>query len=448
MDSIPKITPNDSGNSDQVLYNANSLRNRVQERTESLLIPKINMPVSQSVEKGSTNIFSKIKRRKISGKYFKVFAIIGSVILAIILIVGFLAFNAYKDAMKVKLQAQKLKDSFAQKDLNLTDAELDNLKKSIDKFKSSYSRLSFLKVLPIAGSYYKDGQHLVNASLDGVDAGEILLDSVKPYSDILGFKGSGASALPNVKTAQDKIDFVIKTIPELVPKIDSLSEKINSMNSEVGSINPKRYPVEFRGVKARENLFKGADVLSTTNKLITEGKPLLAKSNYFLGVDSPRTYMVIFQNDKDLPPTGGFITAYSIAQVNKGRFIPVSSSDIYDLDNKYKPSITAPDQFPKYLKGIYIALNKFRLRDMNWSPDFEVSMNMFSTEIKKAGVNNINGIIAFDTQMLVNLLDVVGKISVPEYGDFSSNIVPECNCAQVVYELESFADTEGAIVWG
>ena len=33
------------------------------------------------------------------------------------------------------------------------------------------------------------------------------------------------------------------------------------------------------------------------------------------------------------------------------------------------------------------------------------------------------------------------------FGNYSTEIIPECNCPQVIYELESFADVEGPIVW-
>jgi hypothetical protein len=52
-----------------------------------------------------------------------------------------------------------------------------------------------------------------------------------------------------------------------------------------------------------------------------------------------------------------------------------------------------------------------------------------------------------DTQLLVNLLDAIGPIGVPGFGNFSTQIEPKCNCPQVIYELESFADVEGPIIW-
>ncbi|KKQ50033.1 MAG: hypothetical protein US95_C0052G0004 [Candidatus Woesebacteria bacterium GW2011_GWB1_38_5] len=446
MENIPKITPTGSDNLSGDVYNAKVAVDQT-SNMETVLIPKINTGDNIVTQKKNTVSDSPGKMRRKNKKLNKILFALFLLFLVALSIIGILSYSVYKDALKLKTQANRLKDSFAQKDLDISKTELTNLKNEIGSFDRSYSRLSFVKAVPVVSSYYKDGEHLINASLYGVDAGELLLDTVKPYADILGFKVAGQESASVVRTAQDKIDFVIKTIPDIVPKIDDLSEKVDLLTAEVENIDPDRYPEEFRGIKVRENLVRAIELLETTNDLIVEGKPLLEKSDYFLGVESPRTYMVLFQNDKELRPTGGFITAYSIARVDKGRFEPIASDDIYNLDDRYTPSIKAPEQFPKYLKGIYIALNRFRLRDMNWSPDFEVSMDTFSKEVQKTGIDKVDGIIAVDTQMLVYLLEVLGKVSVPGYGDFSTEIVPECKCPQVVYELESFADQEGAVVW-
>lgn len=84
---------------------------------------------------------------------------------------------------------------------------------------------------------------------------------------------------------------------------------------------------------------------------------------------------------------------------------------------------------------------------MNWIPDFEESMKVFVEEANKAGLENVDGVISVDTQVLVYLLDALGRIGVPGFGNFSTEIEPKCNCPQVIYELESFADVEGPVVW-
>ena len=59
----------------------------------------------------------------------------------------------------------------------------------------------------------------------------------------------------------------------------------------------------------------------------------------------------------------------------------------------------------------------------------------------------IDGIIAVDTQLLVDLLKVTGPIGVPGFGNYSAENDSRCNCPQVFYELEKFADQEGPVVW-
>src|SRR5260221_2300776 len=85
---------------------------------------------------------------------------------------------------------------------------------------------------------------------------------------------------------------------------------------------------------------------------------------------------------------------------------------------------------------------------MNFNPDFKLTMDLFTKEAAKTGtINNIDGVIAVDTQVLAKILNVIGEVGVPGYGNFNTKIVPECNCPQVIHELESFADIEGSIVW-
>ena len=278
---------------------------------------------------------------------------------------------------------------------------------------------------------------------------DLLIEAIEPYADIIGFTGSEVAeeASDGQQTAQDRIEFVIKTIPDLIPMADQLAIKANEAKTEIDKINPTRYPVKFGNMAVRENVSKAINLISQGATFIEKGKPLLEAAPYLLGAEEERTYLILFQNDKELRPTGGFLTAYSIAKVSKGKFEPVLSSDIYHLDDLYRPSILAPDPIIDYLQGPYVLSPNLRLRDMNWSPDYYESMKLFSEEIKEAGIDDIDGIIAVDTEVVVNLLDAIGPIGVFGFGNFSTDIVEECNCPQVVFELESFADVEGPIVW-
>jgi hypothetical protein len=439
MENIPQIKL-ENGQSD------NMARNRVKvyeveenAKEESFLIPKLG---NEDV-KTRKNIRSK---SMISPKIFKIIGVLLVIFIVIGSVFGYLGFGVYKKAILFKTSINKLIDSGKSQNLEEIKSNMGSSKVALSDLQKSYKSFSFTKIIPFVGSYYKDGEHALNAAGYGFEAGEIVIDAASPYADIIGFDG-GKKAQSGLETAQDRIDFIIKSIPEIIPKIDELSSKVNSLKGEIDQIDPGRYPQKFRGIEIRQKLVNGIETIDSTSELIVDGKPLLENADYLLGVKAPRTYLILFQNDKELRPTGGFLTAYSIAKVEKGRFTPVLSDDMYKLDNNYKPSVAAPDPFYKYLKGPYVLSRKYRLRDMNWSPDFAESMKLFTTEVEKAGITKIDGVVAVDTQMLVNLLDVLGPIGVSGYGEFSTKIVPQCNCPQVIYELESFADVEGPIVW-
>jgi len=354
----------------------------------------------------------------------------------------------YGKAMSLKKSMESLIIAGKSQDLVKIKDGLTKTKSSLQSLKSSFALISPFRLIPFFGSYVSDANHAISAGLYGMEASDIVLTTIEPYSDLLGLKGGKDTALGDgTKTAKDRIDFIVKSIPDLVPKIDQISAKTKLIEKELSGINPDRYPVRFGKTEVRSKVKSGLDLAGEAAGFISNSKPLLEAAPYLLGIDKERTYLVLFQNDKELRPTGGFLTAYSIMKVDKGKFSPVSSSDIYNLDAKYKPTLPAPDVLVKYLKGPYVLSPKFRLRDMNWSPSFAESMKLFTEEAAKVGITGVDGVISVDTQVLVYLLDAIGKIGVPGFGNFSTEVDPRCNCPNVIYELEDFADIEGPVVW-
>lgn len=377
--------------------------------------------------------------------------VLGVLTVLIVLVTVFVALPAYATYQKAQVlmeRGEKLKASMQTQDINVIEGEVRELKVELLDFQSSLNKLLWMKSLPKVGAYVADSESATKAGVYGVETAEIVIETAKPYADIIGFGGPNSQQPTDAEeSANDRIEFLVQTIGDIVPKMDQISEKANLANSELQKIDPNRYPEEFRGMKVRDQLKNGLILAEEATEMIANSKPLLEAAPYLLGVDETRTYLLLFQNDKELRPTGGFLTAYSIMEVTDGKINPVSSNDIYNLDAKYRPVIDAPEPVVDYIGGIYNASDNFRLRDMNWSPDFEESMKLFLREADKAGIPEIDGIVAVDTNIAVALLDVIGPIGVPGFGNFSTEIVPECDCPQVIYELESYADNEGPVVW-
>jgi len=418
MDDIPQIKPNTSLGEDK-------------------------QSVSEAqVETQTTSWKAKISRPKI---LIATFGILFLLLVVLVVLPGLLVLSKAK---KLSAHHRGIKEAVASKDIKNVKEELELISNDLSSFQKTLKFFVWTKPFPLIGGYFKDVEAGTRAGIYGVDASLLAIDAIEPYADTIGFAGPDSNtAQSGEDTANDRIEFIIQTIEEILPKMDPISQKALLAKNELEKINTSRYPKEFRGKAIRPLLEKGIDLAIEGATLISKSKPLMQSAPYLLGINGTRTYLLLFQNDKELRPTGGFITAYSIADVTNGKFEPVSSSDIYDLDNRYTPSITAPDPIIEYIKGPYTLNPKLRLRDMNWSPDFKVSMDMFSKEAEEAGIGDIDGIIAVDTEVLVKILNVIGPIGVPGYGNFSTEIDDRCNCPNVIYELESFADVEGPIVW-
>ncbi len=372
-------------------------------------------------------------------------------ILILIVAIGIPAFLTYQKGMVLYKSVKNLETAAKSQDLSQINTQIGVTSKSLADFKTSYTFLSWTRIIPYFGGYVSDLGHAVTAAQAGMDAGKIVITAIEPFSDLLGLKSANgqqaAPAIDGAKTAQDRVDFIVKSLPSLLPQIDTISGKMKIVEQEVSQINAERYPAQFRGVALRNNIRSAQDLIDQASNLLVNGKPVIENAPYLLGMDSARTYLILFQNDKELRPTGGFMTAYAIMSVDKAKFSPTLSDDIYNLDARYTPSIPAPDPLIKYIKGPYVLSKNLRLRDMNWSPDFTQSMQMVTTALSQVGVKNIDGIIAVDTKVLDNLLSVIGPIGVPGFGNFSTAIDPQCNCSQVIHALEAYADVEGPIIW-
>jgi len=428
----------------------------MQDQQPSVLIPKIEVsePAVQpevqdpSVMSQPTQLPSQPKPTRKLGQGTMILFSVLAVLVLLMVYCSVAGFILYQKGMKLASEVSVFSQDAKAKDLNKIKTDINSTKNDLNSFSSSYNLISWMKFVPFAGGYVSDLGHAIKAGQAGLDTGQIVITTIQPYADLLGLQATGSADITGgVKSAQDRINFIVNTIPGLLPQIDTISGKVTIIQNEISQINPDRYPESFRGKPVKSQIENAQSLVSEADTFVVNGKPALESLPYLLGMDSPRTYLILFQNDKELRPTGGFMTAYAIMKVDKAKFQPISSNDIYNLDAQYKPSIQAPDPIVKYIKGPYILSQKLRFRDMNWSPDFAVSMATVSDAAKQVGITNIDGIIAVDTQLLENLLNVIGPIGVPGFGNFNTTIDPQCNCAQVIHELESFADIEGPVIW-
>ena len=375
--------------------------------------------------------------------------ILGTITIVLILVPVGIFLGLVIPGRKLGLSVNKLKSSgnivvavAKTQDLGAVKLQLSVVESDLAQVRKDYSGLGWLKMVPFARNYYLDGQHGLAASQHLLDATKITVEAIAPYADLVGLKGLATTG-DGAKTAQDRINFIVETLDKVKPQLAQIGEKLKTARTEADSIDPARYPQNFRGVPVRSQLTSGLNLLDQAATFVSDAKPLLESTPYILGKDKPRRYLVLFQNDAELRPTGGFMTGYAVVEVNKGKISTIESDDIYKLDERFPKRIPAPDPIKKYHPNVPY----WYLRDQNLSPDFKVSMDTFFPNYKLTKSPSVDGIIAVDTQLLVDLLKVTGKIGVPGFGNFSAEIDKRCDCPSAFYEMQLLAGSEEPVVW-
>ena len=375
------------------------------------------------------------KIKKNQRHILKIVGIVFSVIILICVVLFLTAYIPGKELMSqiesTKSEVQKLQQSVSDKDLDQIKINLSNLKNHLGLIESSYSKLKLVGSLPIINNYYKDGQEVIIIAKNGIETGDILIQAIEPYKDFLGIKGGATSS---TQTTEDRIEFLTQSIEGLVPYLDTIEEKIGQIQISLNKIDPSRYPDEFKGFQIKSNITKAQELVDQAYQLVKDGKPLVSKVSWLLGKDSPRKYLMVFQNDGELRPSGGFWTAYSTLTVSKGKVTPGTASNIYDLDDKLNSKVAAP----RLIKSYHINVPYLTLRDSNLSPDFPTDAQIFLEQYTKAmgGKDKFDAVVSIDTQILVDLVKVLGKLDT-RVGTFTTEPDKRCDgCPQIIYELQ------------
>jgi hypothetical protein len=145
--------------------------------------------------------------------------------------------------------------------------------------------------------------------------------------------------------------------------------------------------------------------------------PLFKYLPELIGAGKTKNYLVLFQNNMELRPTGGFIGSYGVITLRDGEIINVFTDDIYNLDklSEGKMFTAAPLPLSTYSSQKYLYL-----RDANWSPDWPTDAKEINQLWDKERANaslaplKLDGIVAITPDFIANFLSITGPITVDD----------------------------------
>ncbi|MFO7807079.1 MAG: DUF4012 domain-containing protein [Candidatus Moraniibacteriota bacterium] len=133
--------------------------------------------------------------------------------------------------------------------------------------------------------------------------------------------------------------------------------------------------------------------------------------------EQEKTFLVLFQNNMELRPGGGFIGAFGILKTKGERVVDVQVHDTNVFDSKISTGIEPP-----YPMGEMLSIGNWEMRDSNWYPDFPANAAKAQELYHlQGGKEEFDGVAAISTEVLLSFLESVGPVELEGYpGEYNS----------------------------
>jgi hypothetical protein len=229
------------------------------------------------------------------------------------------------------------------------------------------------------------------------------------------------AVLSRLAASAHDLDFLLVELTILEEELVLLSQ-----STQVGPLLSVLDPLVVDLRSAREPL----QIFSTVARLLPG----------FAGLEEPSSILLLFLNNNELRPGGGFIGSYGVLEMFGGDIARLETADVYTLDRAVEGQVTRTPPSPL---SQYNAATHWFFRDSNWSPDFAASsmqsIELFLEEVgfltedsKVPATDHIDHLVAFTPTYASDLLEITGPITVGGQ-TFTSQNVAELLEYQVQY---------------
>ena len=137
------------------------------------------------------------------------------------------------------------------------------------------------------------------------------------------------------------------------------------------------------------------------------------------GFKKEKTYLLLFENNMELRPAGGYLGSFGIVKVKNGKFTHLEVHDTNIFDGFGKVQTEPPWPIKKYLN-----VSNWQMRDSGWSPDFPTSAKKAEYFYRlQGGQEKFDGIIAITPPVLESVLDLTGSLEFEGHNYTKENVI-------------------------
>ncbi len=278
-------------------------------------------------------------------------------------------------------------------------------------------------VISASGNSYDLAQEDFDQALTNFDSAEEVLSNYNKWlldassfvpvvGKSLSISRSMLTVAGNISEAATILNSQLQTGENPTEYLQVINEQINQTipylekaNNDLKDMDPAFLPENLRDYFFRLKLYLPALIedLEHLNEIF-------AFLSDYLGNDTEKRYLVLFQNNNELRPTGGFIGSFAIFDVYQGKVVNLErpKGGMDDLEGAQKVKLKAP-------KALSLINPHFNIWDANWWPDFPTSAKKITDLYTDNGGSSVDGVIAINAHVLQELLRALGPIEMEEY---------------------------------
>ncbi|MDP3770691.1 MAG: DUF4012 domain-containing protein, partial [bacterium] len=240
---------------------------------------------------------------------------------------------------------------------------LRSARAELQRVQGGLESLAFLDLLPPVATALAYGQRATEGAALWVDGASEL---AKVAASATGLLGRFADRAPNDLSDSERAE-IFGVFGDGLARARRAFDTVERGDAIAATLSCPRWlaPITAACRMASSTREHGEfDRLRSSARTVLHGIDRVAM---LLGAQRPTSILLLFLNNTELRPGGGFLGTYGLATIHRGQLTSFTTDDVYNLDKTVEGTLRIPPPEPFRRHRI---VSWWYLRDANWSPDF------------------------------------------------------------------------------
>ncbi len=315
------------------------------------------------------------------------------------------------------------------------DADLTSAGEAIARAKSGVRLIGFLRPIPWVGTQLRGLSYTLNAggeTLAAMHEAVMIAAEVSTVvtnaQELVGITNGEHTPYGELSTSARVA--LLNSLHDAYPSLLTMQVKLGLAQEDLKTLSSLQVmPAMERAIAPFAELITP---LAEAVDLLT---PFSAALPELAGLGEDKQHLLLFANNTELRPGGGFLGVYALAITRDGEIVNLNAEDTYSIDSLVEGE--GYQSVPPAPLTRYLGSQKWYFRDSNWSPDFPTSVKdstqLLRQEIAFAGnpVPEVHGALMLTPTFIGRLLELIGPVTIDGQTFTAQNVADKLE-----YEVE------------